>query len=788
MLKIQNKLVRSVYEDNDILKRYPSDTFYPYIVFNENKHIYDINEDVCINYYATNHFQTDYYDEIMDTKFTLIVNVDGEEDRIDITIGDNQLNLGRLSEGEHTYTLRVVDRKGFTSHSIYGELLVRDVGAHQSYIEENTAYISNDILTQYNVTIGDFTECTDANINITHVNKMGLQKLFVDYAKNYRKIVLPTAVYTVDVEGEWNLSVPGLALQDCLNVLCIPSNFTIDFNNSELRQLTSTPDAKVGWLFAMNSCYDSHILNGIFTGDFDKREFTPLEGYDYIPGEQGACCIISGHSKYCSIEHCTVKQFCGYAVCTGCQPKNLLIDMVDDYIYGDVFKFTSGTLVNGIQKESDYLYLTQMLPLEQFKVRNTFRMGQYLLNLYDPHGDSVLFKCHWYDEQQQYVKTTIEHQYFDIKIEENMHYVRGEYSFENVTTLPTNMNIYWMNTPRNCTFDNITFEDTRTCAMAPYQGNAINIINCTFARCGQTITPAAIDFEDGWHNMQDYCVMNCEILEPVGTTDIVIVGGFGLLFKNNTNWRISSREVARGQRFIDNVTPWINLGLSTHRKSAFCICKGNTVISPPGEPYGFIANTLGTLDDIKLIIDGSTFLGCVVDSTDSKSIYRNCILDWNDQTTTTRRSILSGKFIKCKFYNYIYNMGHVTNLEADRSELNNMIVEAISGDIILRKSKIDTFVFGNYNIDINIELTDCEINDMHFSRIPFVDKNNISIKFTNCTFTGNVYNRVISDGWANTTTTDRTFHVTVENCTFADGVSLASETVLQHSLITFDFK
>ena len=77
---------------------------------------------------------------------------------------------------------------------------------------------------------------------------------------------------------------------------------------------------------------------------------------------------------------------------------------------------------------------------------------------------------------------------------------------------------------------------------------------------------------------------------------------------------------------------------------------------------------------------------------------------------------------------------------------------------------------------------------MHFSRIAFVDKNNISIKFTNCTFTGNVYDRVISDGWANTTTVDRVFHITVENCTFADGVLLASDAVLQHSLITFDIK
>ena len=95
--------------------------------------------------------------------------------------------------------------------------------------------------------------------------------------------------------------------------------------------------------------------------------------------------------------------------------------------------------------------------------------------------------------------------------------------------------------------------------------------------------------------------------------------------------------------------------------------------------------------------------------------------------------------------------------------------------------------FSNYTSVINIELVNCQVHDMHFSRIPFADTNDISIKFTNCTFTGKQHKTVLDDGWASTTVIDRSFKVVVENCTFT-GTKLANDSVLNCSYIDFDIK
>lgn len=775
-----------MYMNNNYVQKFiNTGVYYPYIAFNYNIYTFDINEDVLINYYCTDYWQSEINREKTNIQFTLEYNLNGIENRQIVNIGDNILNLGKLSEGDYWYTLRVYDLQGNSSHSIYGEFRVIDRVAYDANMASKTATITTDILSNYNITLGDYSERTDDNVTITHNNKMGLQNLFNDYATNYRKIILPQAIYTIDVEATWATN----GVQYYSNLLSVPTKFTIDFNGSEMKQLVSTPDQKVGYMFAINDCYDSHVINCTFTGDYGVREYTPLEGTNYLPGEQGGCCTISGRSKYCSIENCTVHWFPGYAVSAGIQPIGLLLDNYakDDGIYGVVLQFTEGTIKKGQLEIEEGQYLTQLLSLDDYQDFGTFRLGQWLGFLYQPYGDSVLIKIHWYDENQEYIKTTIEHQYRDIKIIPNAKYVRGEYAFKEFPIIPNQARIYRHNIPRNCVFKGITFEDTRTCALNPNQGNSLVITDCTFARCATTITPVAIDFEDGWHNMQDYVIRNCEILEPVGTGDLVIVGGYNLTLEYCTNWRVSSRQHARGQNFRHNNGLYVNIGLTTHRMSAYCRIDDNIFI--PG--VGGMQNGLGTIEDIELYVTNCIYPNNVYGDDSLKTIYRDCKFTYDKSTLPNKAPILLGKkYERCTFTDYECNNGHLREFIAKDSTINNLKLEAFQAEIKLYNCEVNTFTGSNYSVDIDMELKDCVITNLQFNRIPYADRANYSIKLINCTIENTLRPNIMDDSWQYGVdgNNGKTFNVYIENCTFIGDTVIANDVVFNNDKIHFEIK
>ena len=771
-----------MYMNNNYIQKFiNTGVYYPYIAFNYNIHTFDINEDVLINYYCTDYWQSEINKELTDIQFILEYNLNGRENRQIVNIGDNILNLGKLSEGDYWYTLRVYNLQGNSSHSIYGEFRVIDKVAYDADIVSKTATITSDILAEYGITTGDYTERTTENETITHTTKLGLQKLFYDYAENYRKIILPQdTIYTIDVEGRWS---SGIAVQYYKNLLTIPSNFTVDFNGGEMKQLVSTPDQKVGYMFAINDCYDSHIINATFTGDYGTREFIPLEGFDYTPGEQGGCGIISGLSKYCSIENCRIQWFPGYVLSAGIQPVGLLSDNYtkDDGFPGETLKFTE------LKKGQ---YVTQLLSLDNYIEFGLFRLGQWLGVLYQPYGDDVLIKVHWYDENQKFIKTTIEHQYRDIKIINNARYVQAEYTFDKFTEIPTGAQIYRHNIPRNCEVKNVDFNDTRTCALNPNQANAFVIDGCTFTRCATNITPVAIDFEDGWHNMQDYCVQNCEILEPVGTGDIVIVGGFNIIFRNNKNWRVASRGFSRGHRFINNELVSVNLGLTTYRMSAFTICKNNIITES-------INNGLGTLSDIKLIIDNCTFKEMPYENYNPKIIVRNCTLDWNNKEIQASRPILGGTFYKCTFQNFNCSLGHLRNFIAYDCEINSMHLGALQEQLYLYNCNINNISFSNYTLYNDIKIYDSQVNNFSYSRLAWCDasvyKINVDIELKNSIFNNQTNTVIIDDSWQYKTFEGEDgialhFNLISDNCQYLDNTILINDVILNNDKFNINIK
>lgn len=257
-------------------------------------------------------------------------------------------------------------------------------------------------------------------------------------------------------------------------------------------------------MIAIDHAYDSHVVNGVLEGDYGKRDLTPLSN-GYPSGEHLACATISGASKYSSFENLTVKKFCGYAMQSGISP----ITGGEHSINSNIYKWIKGSINNRGQLDSSVSnkYTCDYVDLSVFESVNTLRSGKYLGYQYNPEGNSWIVEYHFYDSSKNYISTIVGHQYRDFKKTSNAKYLRCTYSTDNSSALSGIM-IMHNYFPRNCQFKNISFEDTRTCSLAPFQGNNILIDNCTFTRCATNITPVAIDFEDGWHNMQDYCIQN----------------------------------------------------------------------------------------------------------------------------------------------------------------------------------------------------------------------------------------------------------------------------------------
>ena len=107
----------------------------------------------------------------------------------------------------------------------------------------------------------------------------------------------------------------------------------------------------------------------------------------------------------------------------------------------------------------------------------------------------------------------------------------------------------------------IDFIDTRTTAMAPSACNNLLIENCTYTRAGNSITPCAVDFEDGWQECQDVYYRNVKVLESSGTATVIDNTGYNHVYEGIEGHRMILRRgvlggVIRNSKDMTNTVNW----------------------------------------------------------------------------------------------------------------------------------------------------------------------------------------------------------------------------------------
>ena len=481
--------------------------------------------EVIIPYFIDDYEQTGYQQDNTNKTFTLIVIVDGMETRYEnIKAGDNEINLGILSEGEHWFSLQGIDN----SNNSYGMRIYKEVWCvnRDTYPikESETYYLSETDLTNYsinNTNAEDDDSCENT--------KLGLNQLMAN-CKNegFRKLVLLPGTYRVNCTSR----------EDCI---IIPSNFTLDLNGATIKRKPDIVTVSTGKsTFLLKDCIDSHIINGYVEDDRQERIDADMDWYNYSnPCGEGFNTFYIRGGRYWSLENLKVSQAVGHATIT--TNSNLVGDMfTNKYKFNTLIKNDISAdnivekcyILNGIKYYDDNYVTNEMKDLKDWKSQY-INFGQTAGYSYF-RGLSQTVYYHFYNEYKEFVISIPSMQYRPIRIPEGCRYVRAT-----ILSKASDMEggMFFMDEQgTNNAIKNNEYSNCRTTVIAPTRSRGLLIEGNSYNECGQKITPSALDFEDGWQQSIDvYYRQNNLISGSKSSATVITVAGVNHVYEGNIN-------------------------------------------------------------------------------------------------------------------------------------------------------------------------------------------------------------------------------------------------------------
>ena len=519
---------------------------FPYICTEYFNPTPSVSDTITIPVYITDYFQQEYAYNDDSERFTLRVEVDGEvTTKTNISAGVYNLNLGKLTEGEHWFSLQVTDNYGLSSDRLYNELYV--LGPNNTITAAKTYTVTSEDLTNYHITLNLTDTATSEQMQN---NRIGLTNLFVGVKnQGFKKCVLPQGIYRVNkaIREATNNDTP----------ISIPSGFTVDLNGSTVKMhVYNDSDYTDGRnsMIRFQDCIDSHLVNGTLEGNYAERQSAGYaSGYN---GEGDGCIYING-GKYNTTENLTIKQISGY---------NYTVNFGNYMCMEDksTAKWNDNTFVNA---EGKTVAKTGYTTSESFDLASYKPYGWICASIWLRTGG--LKGKHWqmyyhFYNGDTFLETIAGCQFRRCRIPDDATTVKVSFichaSEVGTIFLHTSPNA------RYCAAKNIQMIDNRTC-MNPNQFQHLLLENIDFTRSGQSITPAEIDLEDGWEQGQDLYIRNCNVLESAGSGDVIAQTGQNFVFENNEGLSISKGAQVYGCCIRNNNSLSIQVDLGNHTKN-----------------------------------------------------------------------------------------------------------------------------------------------------------------------------------------------------------------------------
>ena len=616
----------------------------PYISTYDFKEKVNIKEDVIIPLYITDYYQREYLYEDTSETFTINYEIEGTMHTINnINAGDYELNLGKCSSvGEKEIWIQVIDKRGIKSQKLYKWVLIID--DTYEITEAQTYTITQEDLDKYGIKNTNSADDTD----MTNT-RLGLTELFKKIKGNgYRKAILLNGTYRI------NYTV------DRSKPIFIPSGFTVDLNNSTIKLNPENEGSNL--MINMKDCFDSHLINGTIEGDYAERlaDGTTVNN----SGEGSNIIIISGNSKYTTIENCTISNATGHACSVNFGDCLARIPLDPNSV-----SFTNNIFINsntGEEYELNGVMTSTSIDISSM-IAHGYIMYGVLLMQGGMSGDSFYCFYNFYDENNLFIEQVVSHQYRHIKIPERSKYLKLTLIGNDFTPTAAYHQLQNWKRPINCGYINDEFVDTRACALAPCQYQDLRLKNLNFTRCGYSITPVPFDFEDGWQNSIDTYINNCNIVEkaPSSTAGMIFCSGFNHVLENCSKLgRVVARAGVNGCVFRNNSNTY----------TTFDYDNRNRAFSGYGRVYNNSFKEGGcifkTTEDNYRIIKNCTFY-------DSTSVYtnlKNCTFDFSyprNSNVDMTIFLMDDNLYNCTINNSPDYTLRVNNTKFINSELNN---------------------------------------------------------------------------------------------------------------------
>ena len=198
----------------------------PYVNREFYEHTFLPDKDVLIGFYVDDSEESYYRSEIKSV-YKLVMYDNHEVIKVDyIHPGSQQMNFGKLAEGEHVLSYEVQDIYGRKSFRDYFEIRVKTPTIKSEYIISDSEIPSNS-------------------------DSIGwLNQLILDLDESYNYLTLPTGTYKMKF-GE---------------TLILKDNLTLNLNGSEI-VLEEGQAGDKNLQVNIKQCYDAHVINGAIVGD-----------------------------------------------------------------------------------------------------------------------------------------------------------------------------------------------------------------------------------------------------------------------------------------------------------------------------------------------------------------------------------------------------------------------------------------------------------------------------------------------------------------------------------------
>ena len=735
----------------------------PYIITYHYEPTMDVNKDVIIPLYFTDYRQREYlYDDADFYNFKLRVQIDDNSPFYisDLKAGDYDLNLGKLSKGEHHYNLEVTDQFNRTSCRLFK--LFRLVDPVEYAIKPSETYtITNNDLSKHNIKNNN-SQVVEDMINC----RVGLTALFKEIRDNgYRKCILPKGIYRV------NRTISGGS--DDQTSIKLPSGLTIDMNGSTFK-LHPYDDRTYGDIGNVGNvmveiidCIDTHLINGVLEGDYaDRQSLIWTDGsnaIDNMNGQHNNALNING-GRYNSVENIKLTQITGYSMSTSFGKVIFERPNGNDPVAGLLDGI--GIDDNGDEYEGENLCSTVFKDITNFidnELTKRYVSCSAFLGMCMPRGKHWDYKMSFYDENRNFIESFKVQQFRVSRIPPNAKYARATFKGTKEEVNPWEVVFHNRPSADYCAFKNIEAIDNRTC-ITPARFTHLTMENINFTRSGQSITPLAIDLEDGWEEMQDFYLRNCKVKEKSGTRELVVCAGLNIQVENCPDFRVDFRYRINGltvrnnkNLVIDNSFGWMtentirvynNENMSFGYLNSTGYIRDQLILFKNNSYKGTIAlPATGDGHDAMYRMSGKTFIDTVTKQY-SEIRYGDIYI------TTNLVYMEGGKYYNCNFYKGELNTETFTEtleLRFTAYDVQRYFYDCIFHNPCIIKenakntwlhSRIDRCIFKSdleiYANGIDEPKSDVVFNDCIFEGNMKFTVSNHNMIFNNCTVKGKV--------------------------------------------------